>query len=95
MNQVLLVCGLVYNECEYFKTKCQGCYAVQGSTFWAKEMPGKICPLYQCAINDNQLSSCGQCSQLPCKTFTEFKDPNLSDEQNEKSLIERVTRLKN
>jgi len=94
MDQILSVCGLICNECEYFKTNCQGCYSVKGSTFWVKEMPDKICPLYRCAINDNQYNNCGQCSQLPCKTFREFKDPNLSDEQNEKSLAERVTRLK-
>ena len=71
-----------------------GCYAVHGETFWAKEMmPGKVCPLYACAINDRGYESCGDCSELPCDMFREMKDPASTDEEHEKMLKVRVEHL--
>ncbi len=95
MNQILSACGLLCNECNFYNTSCNGCYAVKGSTFWAiKTVPDKICTLYKCAVIDKKFNSCGQCAELPCKKFTDLKDPNTSDEQHQKSIGERVKRLK-
>ncbi len=88
-------CGLLCDKCEFYGNKCNGCHAVQGSTFWAKNMmPDKTCPLFKCA-KEKGYKSCGQCSELPCKTFLEMKDPNSTEEQHKKSIQERVERLKN
>jgi hypothetical protein len=95
MEQFLSACGLLCGKCNFFKNSCNGCFSVKGSTFWAKEMmPNKTCPLYQCSINDKKYRNCGQCKELPCKTFNEFKDPNASEEEHKKSLKERINRLK-
>jgi hypothetical protein len=68
---------------------------VKGSTFWAKEMmPGKVCPLYDCAVNQKGLTSCGGCSELPCITFLEMKDPAVSEEEHIKSIGIRTGRLR-
>ena len=95
MRQILSVCGLLCNECHFFDTECQGCYAVEGKTFWAKaSSPDTFCPLYKCAVIDNNYNSCGQCSELPCNKFIGLKDPEISDEQHYKSIDERASRLK-
>ena len=52
------------------------------------------CPLYNCCVTTNQLEHCGSCSELPCATFLELRDPNLSDEEAEKALVVRQNDLK-
>ena len=92
---ILSACGLICNECEYFGNKCDGCIAVNGSTFWAKEMmPSKVCPMYDCSVNKKGFKNCGSCSELPCSIFLGMKDPNSTDEEHRKSISERVLRLK-
>lgn len=94
MTTVLSACGLLCNECD-FKNQCNGCYKVKGRTFWAKEiMPNKTCPLFNCSVTERKFNSCGQCAELPCKKFTELKDPNITIEEHEKSINERIRRLK-
>jgi hypothetical protein len=93
MNTISL-CGLACDECEFYNKTCAGCYAVQGSTFWAKEMmPNKVCPLFQCAFNEKGYESCGDCAELPCALFLSMKDPAITDEEHEKMIAVRVTRL--
>jgi hypothetical protein len=94
MKQDLSICGLLCNECEHYGNKCKGCRAVRGSTFWAKQMmPDKTCPLYKCCAG-KKYKDCGQCKELPCKVFREMKDPNTTEAQHQKSLRDRVARLK-
>jgi hypothetical protein len=88
-------CGLVCNECEFFNKTCAGCHAVKGSTFWAKDMmPSKVCPLYDCAVNKNGYSNCGDCAELPCAMFVNMKDPNSTDEEHQMMLGVRAERLR-
>jgi hypothetical protein len=92
---LLSTCGLVCNECEFYNKTCEGCINIKGSTFWAKEMmPGKVCPLYDCAVNNKGFASCGDCSELPCKMFLDMKDPALSEEDHKKSIEIRTGRLR-
>jgi len=51
------------------------------------------CPLYNCSINIKQLEHCGLCRKLPCSTFLDVGDPNLSDEEAEKALVARQNDL--
>ena len=91
----LSACGLLCDECEFYNKECNGCFAVNGQTFWAKEMvPDKTCPLFNCSVNVKGYHSCGGCDELPCKMFREMKDPNSSDEEHQLSLVQRVKRLK-
>jgi len=90
----LSVCGLDCSKCQYFMVNCNGCKAVEGSTFWAKEfLPNKVCSLYECAVTNKGFNSCGDCKELPCKMFVELKDPNSTEEEHQKSIKERVIRL--
>jgi len=92
---LLSSCGLICNECEFYNKTCNGCLAVKGQTFWAKEMmPDKTCPLYNCAINQRGYAHCGQCNELPCEMFRNMKDPNSTDEEHSQLLIDRSERLK-
>jgi hypothetical protein len=95
MQELLSACGLLCNECKFLGDTCDGCYAVKGKTFWAKEFrTDKICPLFNCAVNDKKFNNCGQCDRLPCKAFTELQDPEISDEEHAKSIELRISRLR-
>jgi hypothetical protein len=92
---ILSACGLICDECEFYGKECNGCIAVKGQTFWAKEMmPDKSCPLFNCSVNSKGYRSCGNCEELPCKMFHEMKDPSSTDEEHRLSVVERVGRLK-
>jgi hypothetical protein len=92
----LSVCGLKCNECEFFNKRCNGCVAVKGSTFWAIEMmPSKVCPLFDCSVNQKGFKDCGDCAELPCKVFRDMKDPETSDDEHQRMLLERVKLLRN
>jgi hypothetical protein len=92
---LLSACGLKCDECEYYNKTCTGCIDVKGSPFWTKEMmmPGKACPMYDCAVNKKKLKNCGGCSELPCKLFYEMKDPKSTEEEHKKSIGIRVSLL--
>lgn len=92
---VLSTCGLKCDECEFYNKTCTGCRNVKGSTFWAVEMmPSKVCPLYDCAVNQRGYNDCGECAELPCATFLQMKDPATSDEQHQQMIGVRVGLLR-
>lgn len=97
-NQIMKIlssCGLLCNECEFYSMQCPGCYRVKGAPFWAAEHTAEgICPLFKCAVVEKKFKSCGECPDLPCELFVRMQDPNTSDEEHQKSLKERVARLK-
>lgn len=82
-------CGLYCGTCEYFGKQCQGCGDVKGKPFWTNQMKVETCPLYDCCINNKGLEHCGSCDELPCKTFNNFYDPSLSEEEARKSILAR------
>ena len=87
-------CGITCTECPFFGKECPGCYAVKGKTFWAAGATRNgVCALYDCSVNARNYSSCGDCAELPCKTFLEQKDPNSSEEEHRKSIEVRVKAL--
>ena len=91
----LSACGLNCSDCQFLGKNCGGCNKVSGKTFWAVEhLPAKICPIFDCSINTKKLKNCGKCADLPCKIFTNLKDPAISDEEHQKSIQKRVAALK-
>lgn len=54
----------------------------------------EVCPLHDCCHNQKKLEHCGVCGDLPCSKFLELRDPNMSDEEFEKSLDSRRKELK-
>ncbi|MBP7460921.1 MAG: DUF3795 domain-containing protein [Candidatus Delongbacteria bacterium] len=93
MTDRISSCGLNCRECQFYNQPCEGCYIIQGRPFWAEELPGEVCPLFDCA-STQEFTSCGQCSQLPCQKFKDLKDPNVSLEDHLISVTERVDRLR-
>ena len=87
------VCGLYCKSCDFLGVECEGCGYVDGRPFWAKQMPAGICPIHDCCRNKKQLEHCGLCQELPCTTFLELRDPNMSNEEFQKSLDERIEAL--
>jgi hypothetical protein len=86
------VCGLYCGNCEYLEVQCRGCGYEQGKPFWTKGI--EVCQLYDCCVNTKHLEHCGMCNDLPCGMFLSLRDPSLSDEEFEKSLVERRESLK-
>jgi len=91
------VCGIYCRGCEYLGETCKGYDAEKGKVFWTKsdEVPFDVCPLWKCCVDEKQLEYCGLCSEFPCSTYLEMKDPqdpeaDLHKRQNIKSLRRRV-----
>ena len=88
-------CGLICEECPYYKKECGGCYFTQGKPFWAAEAtPNGVCPIFDCSVNKKKFKNCGDCSELPCKIFTGLKDPNISEVEHHISIQKRVALLR-
>ena len=87
------VCGIYCGDCEYLGKQCKGCGNVKGKPFWTAQVPGGICPIYDCCINQKQIEHCGMCDDLPCDIFLELRDPGINDDEFEKSLSERRKNL--
>lgn len=85
-------CGTECRRCGYYGAMCKGCNESQGKVFHAPE--GKACPIYGCSVNRNRFVNCGECGQLPCSVWNAVKDPMLSEQEFENSIMERVRNLK-
>lgn len=93
-EKLATVCGLYCGDCEFLGGRCAGCSAIGGKPFWAAQMEGGICPLFDCCVNTKKLEHCGLCVELPCDKFVSLRDPSLSDEEAERALIERQGALR-
>lgn len=88
------VCGIYCGNCDFLGEQCEGCGYVNGKPFWTAQTPSGICPIYDCCSNQKQIEHCGVCKEFPCKIFLELRDPNMSDEEFQKSLTKRQEALK-
>ena len=82
-------CGIYCGDCPFLDTQCTGCGHVKGKPFWTAQMPGGVCPLYDCCRNRKILEHCGLCPEFPCRTFLELRDPNMTEEAFQKALKDR------
>lgn len=88
------VCGYYCGSCQFLGEQCLGCGNVDGKPFWTVEMPGGVCPIYDCCTNKKQLEHCGLCEDMPCQIILELRDPDSSDEVFQASLQDRQKNLK-
>lgn len=88
----LTCCGSDCGACGLHGTVCGGCNELQGRVFHAPE--GRACPIYACSVQKKRLAHCGACGQLPCGTWSAVRDPNMSQQEFEDSIAERVRCLK-
>ena len=91
---LLSPCGADCESCDYLGS-CGGCRATKGKPCYIKGVGMEVCPLYDCPVNKKGYGSCSKCSELPCKIFYDWKDPNMTDEAFLNSVNERVKALKN
>ena len=87
------VCGYYCGDCHFLGETCSGCGYVSGRPFWTVEMPGGICPIYECCVNLKQLEHCGVCPDLPCRIIHELRDPDMNDSQFQESIDQRLKNL--
>ncbi len=88
-------CGLICDDCQFFQKECTGCFMMNGKPFWTAQATVRgICPLYDCSINQKGYRNCGECNELPCKMFTDLKDPNISDTEHQDSIQSRIKNLR-
>ncbi|HBN86015.1 MAG TPA: hypothetical protein DDZ89_19480 [Clostridiales bacterium] len=90
---MLSVCGIICDDCEFFKIKCSGCYAVSGRSFRAKQANKKICEIYDCCVKKRGLDSCGQCSEVPCNLMKSCRQEGVSEEEHMADLEKQVKRF--
>lgn len=88
----LTVCGTDCKKCPYYGGICKGCNETDGKVFHAPE--GKACEIFRCCANRCRFASCASCGKLPCDIWRATRDPQMTDEEAENSLRERVESLK-
>ena len=87
-------CGVDCGGCPE-KEGCGGsCRASEGKPFYIKDFGFEVCPLYDCAINKKGYTTCGECAELPCQLFYDWKDPSMSEEAHLQSIKDRTEALK-
>lgn len=91
MNE-LSCCGAKCKECACYGNICKGCNELKGKVFHVPD--GKVCPIYDCAINKNKFKNCGKCKNIPCSIWKDTRDPSFTDEQFEASINNRMNSLK-
>ncbi len=95
MNKSFSVCGCDCAGCEYLKkSQCPGCFEAEGKVWWVQYASLPVCPIYSCVTALKKLDHCGMCPEVPCKIWRELKDPNLTHEQHEAGINDRVQNLK-
>jgi hypothetical protein len=88
-------CGIICDECPFYNHACSGCKNLEGKVFWSADITENgSCPMYDCAVDVKQLGNCGTCNELPCELFYATKDPDISDDQHQESIVKRVNVLK-
>lgn len=85
-------CGAVCMECACYGDLCKGCNESKGEVFHAPK--GKACPIYACAVHEKKVKNCGECPLIPCAVWSNTRDPQMSDEEFQNSIQERMTNLK-
>lgn len=90
---MLCVCGACCDGCDYSGECAGSCEARQGRVFWTQYIDAEVCPVYQC-VKENGYKNCGDCAKLPCETWYTLKDPAVGDEEHQKSIADRVAKLK-
>ena len=87
-------CGIDCDSCPY-KEQCGGdCHAIEGKPFYIKDFGFETCLIYDCAVNKKGYQTCGECSELPCKVWEEWRDPSMNEEAHLQSIKDRAEALK-
>ena len=88
----LSVCGTDCADCPLHGSVCAGCNKARGRVFHAPE--GQPCAIYACCVNRRRYAACAACDEMPCGVWRATRDPNMTDEQFEKSIAGRAEALR-
>ncbi len=88
-------CGLICESCSFTESCGGGCHEGGGKPFYIKDFGVEVCPMYDCAVTQKGYTTCGECAELPCQIFYDWRDPSMSEEQHLQSINARVEALKN
>ena len=86
-------CGIDCEECSFFES-CGGCVACEGKPFYLKDFGVDVCLLFDCPVNQKGYTTCGECPELPCQLFYDWKDPEMTEEAHLQSVKDRTESLK-
>ena len=87
-------CGIRCDECPYLEQCGGNCSECGGKPFYAEDFGIEVCPMYDCAVNQRGYTTCGECPELPCQLFYDWKDPEMTEEAHLQSIKDRVEDLK-
>ena len=57
MEKKISCCGTVCSDCEYYSADCQGCGEIKGKVFWLEYTGESCCDIYECCINQKNMST--------------------------------------
>ena len=87
-------CGINCDTC-HLKAQCgDGCQICGGKPFYIKGFGVEQCPIYDCSVNKRGHKTCGECNEVPCQLFYDWKDPSMSDEEHNQAIERNVSLLK-
>jgi len=87
-------CGMDCTGCP-LKEQCGGtCHELKGAPFYVKDFGLEVCPIYECAVTKKGYTTCGECAEMPCQIFYDWKDPEMSEQEHLQSVRDRVETLK-
>ena len=87
-------CGFNCDACP-LKVRCGGgCQVCGGKPFYIKDFGVERFPIYDCATNKRGYKTCGECAEVPCQLFYDWKDPSMSDEEHRQAIATNVSLLK-
>lgn len=87
-------CGVNCSDCAYYPDECGGCASIKGKVFWTAFVNQTACSIYECAVNEKQLTHCGGCAELPCARYFDTIDPASTEEEHIADTNRRVQLLK-
>ena len=87
-------CGIICDGCPYQESCGGSCQACGGKPFYIRDFGVEVCPLYDCPVNQKGFKTCGECPELPCQLYYDWRDPSMSEEDHLKSINDRVEGLK-
>ena len=88
-------CGILCESCPQHVDCSGGCQECGGKPFFLKDFGVEVCPIYDCAVVVKGYTTCGECADLPCQIFFDWKDPSMSDEAHQQSVDARAEALRN
>ena len=87
-------CGVDCEGCEFGESCGGSCFACEGKPFYLADFGVEVCPMYDCSVNQKSFKTCGECADLPCQVFYDWKDPSMTEEAHLQSIKDRVEVLK-